>query len=242
MDPRRRFSSLADDYARYRPSYPAELLDWLEREAGLKRADRVADLGCGTGIFTRLLAARGFAVTGVDPNAEMLERARPAGGGHYVQAPAEATGLPDSSYRLASAAQAFHWFDRLKVLAELRRILAPGAPCAAIWNLRAESPLLDEYEKLLVRFSPDYRELQTPQETIEKLADAAKSSKQAAFAFEQVFDRDSFMGRVWSSSYVSLGVKDRPAFDAELNALFARHAEGESIRFPYKTTVLLFIP
>jgi SAM-dependent methyltransferase len=88
MDPRERFTATVDRYARHRPDYPEALLDWL---AGLVSGRRAVDLGAGTGILTRQLAARGWDVVGVEPNAAMRERAA-AAGGTYVDGSAEATG------------------------------------------------------------------------------------------------------------------------------------------------------
>src|SRR4051794_5837957 len=76
LDPKERFSATAAIYGQYRPSYPAELFDWLERVTGIVPPARIADVGCGTGIATRQLAARGYDVVGVDPNEDMLARAR----------------------------------------------------------------------------------------------------------------------------------------------------------------------
>src|SRR5262249_3448715 len=110
VDSRQRFSATADAYHRYRPDYPQALLDWLVAETGVASGARVADIGCGTGISSRFLAARGFRVVGVDANADMLARAVEAGGGpRYVVGEAVATGLPDRSVDLVTAAQSFHW-------------------------------------------------------------------------------------------------------------------------------------
>jgi SAM-dependent methyltransferase len=142
-----------------------------------------------------------------------------------------------------TAAQAFHWFDRPRALAEFRRLLRPGGLCAAVWNLRAPCPFLDEYERLLVEFSPDYGAIEDPRDTLEKLALASRGrARRAEFPFAQRFDLESFLRRAASSSYVALGVRDRPAFDAALRALFARHAREGSVEFPYATTALLFLP
>src|SRR5512139_2540316 len=112
LDPRERFAGAASGYARFRPSYPAVLLDRVLAEAGVRAGDRVADVGCGTGILTRLLAERGLSVTGIDPNEDMLAEARAAGGrAEYRRGEAAASGLADASAALVTAAQAFHWFD-----------------------------------------------------------------------------------------------------------------------------------
>ena len=66
-----RFSSRADNYARYRPSYPAAAIDLLSARCGLVAGARVADLGSGTGILSALLLERGAQVFAVEPNDAM---------------------------------------------------------------------------------------------------------------------------------------------------------------------------
>jgi ubiquinone/menaquinone biosynthesis C-methylase UbiE len=242
-DPKSRFTGLAEVYERTRPSYPVELFAWIEREAGLAPGAAIVDLGCGTGISTRLWASRGHSVVGVDPNEDMLGQARRLGGPRYLKGEASATGLPDASADLASAAQAFHWFDIPSTLAELRRILKPGARCAAFWNSRAKTPLLADYESLLRRFSTEYAELGRGWETIEKVkAAGVREASEARFPNAQRLDRDGLLGRAHGSSYVALGVKDLPAFDRELSAVFDRHQRGGAVTFDYETRVLLFRP
>jgi SAM-dependent methyltransferase len=244
IDPKARFSNLAESYSRYRPSYPDAALAWILEAAEIRREARVADLGCGTGIFSRQLAARGYRVTGIDPNAGMLTEARQLGGPvEYRCRAAESTGIPQGSVSLVTAAQSFHWFDLKPALAEIRRVLAPFGWAAALWNLRAPCPLLDAYEALLVAHSADYRDVPHGRETIERLkAAGVEDALQAEFPHAQRFDLQGLLGRAHSSSYVALGVKDVPAFDAELTALFERHARAGEIEFPYSTVVLLFRP
>src|SRR4051812_32516219 len=74
-DPTNRFSDRAGDYARARPDYPAAALDWIADACGLRPGSKILDVGSGTGIFSRQLAARGWAVTGLEPNAAMRGQA-----------------------------------------------------------------------------------------------------------------------------------------------------------------------
>ena len=171
IDSRERFSAAADLYHRYRPSYPDALVDWIERTAGLLPPARVADVGCGTGISTRLIAARGFDVTGIDPNEAMLAHARAAGGARYRRGTATETGLGDRSVDLVTVAQAFHWFDVPAALAEFRRILAGPGWCAAFWNLRAAAPFMDDYDRLLRAQSSQYEVLRRVDELEWELLD-----------------------------------------------------------------------
>lgn len=240
-DPRRRFSAVADLYHRHRPSYPPEVVDWILGTAGLAPPATVADIGSGTGISARLFAERGFDVVGVDPNEEMLAKARGAGGARYVRGEAVATGLADGSVDLAIAAQAFHWFDIPRTLAELARILRPGRWSAAFWNVRAlEGAFMEEYDALLRTWSREYAVIESHEETgrrVKTYADVL-DPREAVFANVQRLDREGFFGRVASSSYVIHGVDDRPGFDRALLALFDRHQSTGIVALRYNTVAI----
>jgi ubiquinone/menaquinone biosynthesis C-methylase UbiE len=246
VDSKLRFSATVDAYERYRPSYPDELITWLARLAGIVPGDTVVDLGAGTGISSRLFAAGGFHVTGVEPNEAMRERAEArgadgAGSVRYRRGEASATGLEPACTKLAIAAQAFHWFDVPATMAELRRILAPGGRAAACWNDRATSPFLDAYEALLQKHSAEYRQMRSPSEAIARIRAAAgvEDVQEATFANHQRLDRESFVGRVYSSSYVVHGIDDRDAFDRELAAIFDAHVDGVGVvDFAYRTVAI----
>src|SRR5260370_14245042 len=100
-NPTGRFTGLADKYAKYRPSYPAAALDFIMARCGLGPRALLVDVGCGTGISSRLFALRGIPVLGIDPNADMRSRAEaePLPSGvpvpRYCEGRAEATGLAD---------------------------------------------------------------------------------------------------------------------------------------------------
>lgn len=242
-DPKSRFTGLAAIYARTRPSYPDELFAWIEARTGLKRGALVVDLGCGTGISTRQWAARGVDALGLDPNEDMLAQAHAEGGARYEKGEASATGLPAGCADLVSAAQAFHWFDLPSALAEIRRVLKPGAFCAAFWNTRARTPLHADYEATLAEFSSEYGRRGRGWETIEKIKAAGVTAcEEARFLNAQRFDRDGLLGRAHGTSYVALGVKDMPAFDRALTEVFDRHQRGGFVSFDYDARVLLFRP
>jgi SAM-dependent methyltransferase len=243
LDSRQRFTDAAGLYARYRPDYPSALFDWLLATTALGPGARVADLGCGTGIASRQLAARGLRVVGIEPNAAMLAQARAEGGGvRYVRAEATATGLRGGAVDLGTAAQAFHWFPVAETLAELRRVLRPGGWAAAFWNVRAGGLFNQEYDALLHAFSVEYGALRRHEETTEELGarPEVESARAAEFAHRQVFDLEGLRGRAWSSSYVVHGVDDRAGFDRALARLFDRHQRDGAVSFGYRTEVLAF--
>jgi SAM-dependent methyltransferase len=138
------FTRQAEAYARARPGYPDPVVDHLVAEAGVAADDPVADVGAGTGLFTRLLAARRLRVTAVEPNAAMRGSAQPIPGVSWLEGTFEETGLDSDSQRWVVAAQAFHWADPPRALPEMHRVLAPGRPFTVLWNDRivAASPIL----------------------------------------------------------------------------------------------------
>lgn len=236
-----RFTKVADLYDRHRPGYPDAVVEWLASVAQLSPGAKVLDVGCGTGISARLFAARGFDVTGVDPNAGMLEKARARDASiHYAVGNADATGLPDATFALAFAAQAFHWFPLESTMRELRRVLVPGGVASAFWNVRAQTPAMVEYEDLLRRASPDFAQVRHPPETIASIRafSGLRDLQERTFDNAQIFDWEQLHGRAHSSSYVAHGVADVPAFDRELRAIFDRHQQGGRFVFAYQVQAL----
>lgn len=208
-DATQRFSSRVDNYVRYRPGYPREVLELLERECGLTADSVIADIASGTGIFTRLLLANGNRVFGVEPNAEMRRAGEEFLAGYprlnSVAGTAEATTLPDASVDFVTAAQAAHWFDREKARREFVRILKPGGWTVLIWNERqtGSTAFLRDYERLLLNFGTDYQEVRH-ERTQAEIADffAPSAFRTQTFENNQECDYSALEGRLLSSSYV----------------------------------------
>ena len=158
------FTGLAGDYARFRPGYAPQvataILSYVGRDAASVDA---ADIGAGTGIWTRMLAARGLhSVVAVEPNDDMRGQGIETSRGTDIvwrKGSAEATGLPDGSADLVSMASSLHWADFDKACDEFHRILRPGGVFVALWNPRfiEANPLLVEIEAQIARLKPDIR-------------------------------------------------------------------------------------
>lgn len=246
VDPRDRFTAAADAYARYRPDYTDEIVHACAEYAALKPGATVVDVGCGTGIASRLFARHGYRVIGIEPNDAMRQKAVEAGGAEFRPGEAAKTGLPGACADLVIAAQAMHWFDMPPTLAEWRRVLKPGGACAAFWNYRSEEGWQRDYEALLNRASSDYAVAMNKAGRGDDNSKWVRASPQCRDIREvnaenaQTLDWDGLLGRVWSSSYMIHGNVDRAAFDRELRALFDSNNEGGRIRFAYRLYVLLW--
>jgi len=71
LNPKGRFSSRVENYAKYRPNYPNEIIGFLNTSIGLTKEAIIADIGSGTGISAKLFLDNGNEVYGIEPNAEM---------------------------------------------------------------------------------------------------------------------------------------------------------------------------
>lgn len=118
------FSQLAARYAAYRPHYPAALVGLLAERCA--RHDVAWDVGCGSGQLSVALASRFTRVIATDPAQAQLDHAAAHPRVEYHCVPAEASGLPEASVELAVAAQAAHWFDWPRFVAEAGRVVRPG--------------------------------------------------------------------------------------------------------------------
>ncbi|NOV98855.1 class I SAM-dependent methyltransferase [Isoptericola halotolerans] len=129
------FSTGADVYARVRPTYPTEAVDWMVP----RDADRVLDLAAGTGLLTGRLVSRGHDVVAVDASRPMLDELTATLPGVTTHVgTAEDIPLPDGSVDAVTVGQAWHWFDPPRAAAELARVLRPGGTLAVVWNDRDE--------------------------------------------------------------------------------------------------------
>jgi ubiquinone/menaquinone biosynthesis C-methylase UbiE len=136
---------VADFCHRYRHGYPAAVLDALVGAFGLTSQDVVVDLGCGTGQLALPMAARVRAVVGVDPEPDMLQRARQAADERDVQnvtwmigadtdIPALQRLLGSNSVAAVTIGQALHWMNRQDLFPAIVPLVRPGGGVAVVTN------------------------------------------------------------------------------------------------------------
>jgi SAM-dependent methyltransferase len=240
--PTTRFSDRADDYVKFRPTYPAAALDAVLMGLGPPGMLVVADVGAGTGISSRLLAERGCRVIAIEPNGAMRAAAEPHPGVEWRDGSAEATGLKEASVDLVVCAQAFHWFRPGEALAEFARVLRPGGRLALLWNLRDETDgLTGEYGAAVRRAATDGavdKDLQADWLFRTPPFGGARLARLTGEA--QVLTEQGLIGRALSSSYVPREGPGLERLIAELRTMHGRHAGPDGqVRFPYVTEVYL---
>ena len=239
LSPTSRFADRASDYARFRPSYPAEAIDAALAGMPIASGLVAADIGAGTGISSRLFAERGVRVLAVEPNAAMRESAEPHEGVTFVDGTAEATGLESASVDLVICAQAFHWFRPVEALAEFRRIVKPGGRLVFLVNERDhEDPAMRAYNAAIKAAAE--RELSEGMRGAvdEALEAAGLAVSPASFPSAQALSREGLVGRARSASYVP---KEGPRYERllrDLDALWtAHHDEHGMVSLAYRTFV-----
>src|ERR1700733_4233773 len=124
------FGADATRYDRARPTYPAGL---VERIVAASPGRDVVDVGCGTGISSRLFQAAGCRVLGVEPDPRMAEQARQAGTEVEI-AKFEDWDPAGRAFDAVVAAQAWHWVDLVAGAAKAAEALRPGGRLAVLWN------------------------------------------------------------------------------------------------------------
>ncbi len=240
-----RFSDRVENYVRYRPGYPPEVLRILERQCGLAPSHVLADIASGTGIWTRMLLENGNPAFGVEPNAEMRQAGErllaPFPKFTSVAGTAEATTLPDASVDFVTAAQAAHWFDRQWTRREFVRILKPQGWLVLLWNERLtdSTPFLREYEQLLLTYGTDYEAVRHERTTdaVNEFFDPTPFQERV-FEMRQEFDYTGLEGRLLSSSYAP--GPEHPKHESmlrELRRIFETHAGAGRVAFEYNTRV-----
>lgn len=215
-----RFSELATAYVAARPSYPEESVDILIDGMGDPASLAVADLGAGTGISSRVIAARGPLVYAIEPNAKMRDAAAPDERVKWVDGTAEASNLPAASVDVVAAFQAWHWVDHPAGVAEARRILRPGGRLAAIYNERDErDPFTAAYGAVVMKYATDATEQRRANALAAFAAIDPAHTKRFEYGNVHMLDRAGVHQRADSSSYLPKGNDAARAMHDELDGL-----------------------
>jgi SAM-dependent methyltransferase len=247
MDSTQRFSTRVDNYVKYRPGYPKEILTFLKEATGFSPDWIVADIGSGTGISTALLLDNGNTVYAVEPNGPMRNKAEELLGGNSrfisINGAAEATTLLPFSIDLVIAGQAFHWFDPIPTKKEFHRILRPGGHIALLWNERqVASDFEKAYEALLQEYGTDYLQVKHSNITPDDIASFFSPTPYQLMTADnrQAFDWARLQGRLLSSSYIP--AEKNATYEkmmSRLKEIFDTHQQHGLVHFDYQTKLYI---
>ncbi|NEQ24063.1 MAG: class I SAM-dependent methyltransferase [Microcoleus sp. SIO2G3] len=242
QNPRDRFSNRAEDYSRYRPTYPTEAIDQILDGLGDPVTLTVADIGAGTGISARLLGDRGAKVWAIEPNETMRSAAEPHPQVEFRSGTAEATGLADASVDLITCCQSFHWFEPIATLAEFHRILRSGGRVALIWNEREQADEFTAEHTAVIRkaaatdfFDHPSRKSADPLAQSDRFTDF----RQQSFRNQQQLSLDAVIGLALSASYIPKSGEVHEQLLIDLRKLFNRWSQNSTVTLIYQTNVYL---
>ncbi|HEY2473533.1 MAG TPA: methyltransferase domain-containing protein [Candidatus Cybelea sp.] len=237
LDSRSRFGSRAQSYAAYRPGYPPEAIDAVLDGLGDPSALTIADIGAGTGISSRLFAARGATVIAVEPNARMRAQAEPHPNVEWRDGAGEQTGLGDQSVDLVVICQAFHWFATAEAMHELARIARRRV--ALLQYERDESDRFTKaYGDVVRAYATDDTEaLRARALEVFSHFPSATVARTAACS-TQPLDREALLGRASSSSYLPTSGERADELRGDLERLFALYERDGCVTLHMATHVL----
>jgi len=242
-----RFSDVASLYSKFRPSYPKELIDFLFSQVGFIRSSVIADIGSGTGIFSRLLLEMGCYVYCVEPNDDMRQisetflRESELKNFIFIKASAENTGLHEKSIDFITVAQAFHWFDRATFKMECNRILKNDGKVVLMWNMRDfETEIIKKEYELREKYCVGTHGLKYKDMNKRDVQDFFKDNKYEVRIFRNdlLLNREAYIGMNLSGSYSPNKKKNMDKYNGlimELNMFFDEYNSNGLILFPQFT-------
>ena len=249
-DPKTRFSDRAENYVRYRPGYPREVLKFLEDKGALTYGSVVADAGSGTGKLSELFLENGNKVLAVEPNDEMREAAELLLGDHprfeSVAGAAEDTTLAGESVDLLVVANSLHWVQRDAARAEFLRVLKPDGRVAVVWNIprRSGTPFLESLGEIMSTYRTDDGaggDAEDVYEMTKAFFDDGSGGQRTyeigSFPYSQHLDFEGLKGFVLSSS--SMPAENESGSEEmlrDLEKVFHANESGGTVVMEYKVS------
>jgi len=238
------FAAGADAYERGRPEYSPEAIEALVRELRIEPGKRVLDLAAGTGKLTRQIAPAGAEIVAVEPISEMrakLEAASPDV--EAIEGTAEAIPLPNHSVDAVLVGQAFHWFDGIRAVSEIRRVLNSEGALGMIWQARdPRLPWIERLDEIIDRADDGHPRFRTMgwREAFDRTA-LFEPLRTADFETVQRGRPETIVDRVASISYVAaMSEARRQRVLDEVRDLLASDPEtkgADVIELPYRAHI-----
>lgn len=241
------FGRTARDYATHRAGLPDSFFKHLLALEVLQGRKKALDLGTGTGTMARGLAKHGFDVTGLDISDHLMAEARgldeKAGVKvSYIKAAAETTGLAAQAFDVVTAVQCFHWFDKDKAAAEIRRVLKPGGLFIVAhfdWVEYPGNPV-ETMHILQRKYNPGWDDRPVIRRYPQKPGDLSFTgfTSKAYFLYEEAipYTHIGWRGRMRAYGAIggSLPKAEIEAFDAEFAAALQKQFREDIMRIPHK--------
>jgi SAM-dependent methyltransferase len=240
VDSATRFDDRADDYVKYRPTYPAAAIDVILEGLGSPSTLVAADLGAGTGISARLLGDRGVRVLAIEPSLGMRQASEPHSHVRFVASLAEAIALKRHAIDVILSAQSFHWFNTALTLAECARVLKPRGRLAIMWNRRSRSdPLTEGYRRAIADVGGESRiERMAFDPEVLRRSGMFTPIERVSFPNAQRLDLNGLIGRARSASYCPKGGPAAERLRTLLDDLWRTHADRDGlVTLVYETEV-----
>ena len=244
-----RFAGKAGIYKQFRPTYPKDLIDYLYFHTGFNKNSIIADIGSGTGIFSRLLLEQGNQVYCVEPNENMRQTAEfdLSGFSNYisVNASAENTTIEKASIDFITVAQAFHWFNREAFKSECKRILKDNGKIVIIINNRDnEHEVVNKDYIIRAKYAVGDKKGLGRGFTDNLVNGFFKDNIFETQKFENdlLFDEESFIGRNLSTSYAPNEKTDPEkyhGFVRELSEFFDEYNSNGILTYPHFTKIYI---
>lgn len=245
------FGRAAGDYATHRAGFPDRFFDKIMQAGIVRPGGRILDLGTGTGALARGFALRGASVTGLDPSHELMGQARllddKAGVAiTYIQAKAEATGLPSRAFDLVTAGQCWHWFSRDDAAREAKRLLLPGGTLLIAYLDWLPDPgsVVEATETLILTHNPHWKGAQTFAPYRDYFGDLRRAGLEAiqsfTFDYSISYTHEAWRGRIRASAGIgaSLAPTAIAAFDAAHAALLRARFAQDPLDIPHRIFAL----
>ncbi len=238
------FTGRVEEYAKYRPGYPEQIVSLLESKIEFDQSKDIADVGCGTGKLSRVFLNNGNLVFGVEPNDEMRMKSEKLLSKFInfisVEGTAENTMLATNSVDVITVGQAFHWFDLKKTKKEFKRILKKDGYVVIVWNERKNaSQVMKAVNKILLSLNQEHEEAEknlVDKNLLNTFYGVEKINK-STFPNFQMLDLAGLKGRIQSISYVPEKGDVNKRIMNEIKDVFEKYNNGGQVKIEYTTKV-----
>lgn len=244
------FTGRVADYVASRPGYPDALFAALRARCPPFAGATVADVGSGTGLFTRGLLQCGYRVVAIEPNAEMRRASDDLLGGidayRSVDGGAEALPLASSSVDLITVAQAFHWFEVERTRIEFLRVLTPPGQVALVWNDRVlDDPLQAALDEIFAEFGGAKRAALVSHEERANVPPffGVTPPREFSWPHSHRLDEQGLASLVFSRSYMpGKNTRDGREIAGRVVGMFRRFVDQGTVEVRYRTVAFLGRP